>query len=130
MTTPVEPYTEVEVSASPPLPTAVVSGVGSEFKDHPVDEGDVDIAAIGPRSTNAASAPQGVEGRRSPSIGQATSSSHSPPPSFVTQPSTVNVRTSFNQHFDSGIRFDADPESQVPVPRRRIVDLPPAYTED
>ncbi|KAH9925127.1 uncharacterized protein B0H18DRAFT_1211560 [Fomitopsis serialis] len=126
----IEPYTKVEMPASPPLPTAVVSGVDNEFKNHPTDEGDVDIAAQGSQSANAASALPGVDGLGR--IGQATSSesSISPPPSFVAQPSTADVRTSFNLHIDSGIRFDSDPESPVPVPRRRVVYLPPTYTVD
>ncbi|KAH9829587.1 uncharacterized protein C8Q71DRAFT_402640 [Rhodofomes roseus] len=59
-----------------------------------------------------------------------TRSSITPPPSFRTHPSAASVRTSYDQHVDSGFRFHPGGESQAPEPRRRVVDLPPAYTED
>ncbi|KAH9925121.1 uncharacterized protein B0H18DRAFT_955197 [Fomitopsis serialis] len=141
----IEPYTKAATPEASAPATGMTTtkkrleGMNTEPQDRRVNENAVDIAGS---AVQAVSALQEVEERtqRPPGTGQAdarvspppptTPSFVSPPPSFVTQPSTADVRTSFNQHFDSGMRFDADPEFQVPVPRRRIVDLPPAYTED
>ena len=55
----------------------------------------------------------------------------SPPPSFTTEPPSALASTpdpSFNHHADSGLRFL--PNALQENWRNRIVDVPPAYTEE
>ncbi|EPS96411.1 hypothetical protein FOMPIDRAFT_114524 [Fomitopsis schrenkii] len=55
----------------------------------------------------------------------------SSPPSFTTEPSVTAFPMSFNRHLDSGFRFHpTTPELPIPPTQIRVVDLPPAYTED
>ncbi|KAH9925122.1 uncharacterized protein B0H18DRAFT_1009950 [Fomitopsis serialis] len=136
-----EPYSQA--ATVPPTATDTMTTakepeyMDSEPQNPFVDENAVDLVESVPHSADAVPGFQ-ERIRRPPSSSRAlpgdapppsaTSPSISPPPSFVTQPPSESNRTSFNQHADSGLRFCPDFESQVSVPRCRVVDLPPAYT--